>query len=242
MLQRLLFNTAQPVPIKDMPLFAGLAESERDSLLKEGRFCSCPRKKILFRQGDPVTHFYVVCSGTVRLFHETPDGCEITTDIFTVGDTICEMEIFQFCNAHFSHAEAVHDVVLIEFPKLWLEEKIQQHKMILRNMLTVLARRTILREAEVERQATMSALQLVACFLQHMVVAHDLDARGFELPYSKSLIATRLGMELETFSRSWSKLRGIGIAVKGKNVQINNPSAVEQHVCGRCSFMEHCRV
>ena len=241
MLQRLLFDTALPSPVRNIPLFAGISDKEKDLLLQEGRLCSCPRKKTVFRQGDPITHFYVVCSGTIRLFHETPDGCEITTDILTAGDTICETEIFQLYDAHLSHAVAVHDVILVEFSKKWLEEKMLQHNAILRNMVTALARRNIMRGVEVERQATMTALQLVACFLQHVSDAHDFDPHTFELPYSKSLIATRLGMELETFSRSWSKLKEIGITVKGKNVHFNNLQSVKQHVCGRCSFMDHCQ-
>ena len=51
-----------------------------------------------------------------------------------------------------------------------------------------------LAELEAEHQANMFAAQLVACFLQRLCVLYDFNPKGFDLPYSKSLIASRLGM------------------------------------------------
>ena len=44
------------------------------------------------------------------------------------------------------------------------------------------------------------------------------DVHGFTLPFKKSLIASRLGMELETLSRALPKLKEHGITVKGSQV------------------------
>ena len=95
-------------------------------------------------------------------------------------------------------------------------------------------------EVEAEHQATMSAAQLVACFLQRLCVLYDYDPKGFDLPYSKTLIASRLGMELETFSRTVAKLKDHGIAVKGTHVSITDLKRIEEYVCGFCSVSEDC--
>lgn len=76
-----------------------------------------------------------------------------------------------------------------------------------------MAERAHIAEVEAEHQATMSAAQLVACFMQRLCVLYNFDPKGFDLPYSKTLIASRLGMELETFSRTLAKLKEHGIAV-----------------------------
>ena len=86
----------------------------------------------------------------------------------------------------------------------------------------------------------MSATQLVACFLQRLCVLYDFNPREFELPYSKTLIASRLGMELETFSRTLNKLKENGISVEGTRVMIHDLRRIEQFVCATCSVAEDC--
>jgi hypothetical protein len=44
----------------------------------------------------------------------------------------------------------------------------------------------------------------------------------FELPFDKSLIARRLGMKPETFSRALAKLRGIGVETQGATVNVED--------------------
>jgi CRP-like cAMP-binding protein len=75
-----------------------------------------------------------------------------------------------------------------------------------------------MKQEEMERQVTMTAPQILAHFLRQICDSHGLDPRGFALPYKKSLIASRLGMELETLSRAWPKLKDHGIIVKGSYV------------------------
>lgn len=95
-------------------------------------------------------------------------------------------------------------------------------------------------EVEAEHQATMSAAQLVACFMQRLCVLHNFNPKSFELPYSKTLIASLLGMELETFSRTLGKLKEHGITVNGNKVAITDLARVEQYVCGFCSISGDC--
>lgn len=90
------------------------------------------------------------------------------------------------------------------------------------------------------QQATMSAAQLVACFIQRLCVLYDFDPKGFDLPYSKTLIASRLGMELETFSRTLAKLKVNGIMVEGNRVTIHDLERIGQYVCGFCSISGEC--
>lgn len=239
MLQRLLFDTTPADFIKNAPLFRGLQDSEKNSLIKMGRPCFCPRKKILFRQGDPVTHFYLINKGTVRLFHETPDGHEITTDIRSAHDTLGITGIYGVTGIHHSHAEAIDDVVALEFPRDWFQN-CAHSAAISQNMLATLTHRITMQKLEAEQRSIMTAAQILACYLQRLCASQKLNPRNFELPYSKSLIATRLGMKLETFSRALAKLREQGIIVKGKNVSIHDLPNVEKNTCAQCSYKESC--
>jgi len=235
MLTVMATNTA-----RGMSLFSGLTEQEKDTLLKGGRTREIKKGQMLFSHGDKVTHFYLIISGTVQLFRATPDGHEKTIAIAKAGQTMCEDEIMDSCHGHRVNAMAVEDTLLMEFPVAWLKESAKKYGSFALNLLSLIAGRAHLMEVEAEHQATMSAAQLVACFLQRLCVLYGFSASGFDLPYSKTLIASRLGMELETFSRTLNKLKEHGIKVEGNHVTFTNLESIAQYVCSVCSISGEC--
>ena len=238
MTQKILSNTINLDLIRNIPLFSGLSETEKDALLKEGSIYFYPRKSILFRREDPSAYFYVIYNGIVRLFHETTDGHEITTHIRIAGDTICTTGIFSPDTVHKTHAMAVSDVTTIEFPAEWIKNAARNYGAIASNILTALSQRSRQLKQEAENQRMMTASQQVACFLKRICALYGFDPRGFDLPYSKSLIASRLGLSQETLSRTFVALQELGVTVKGKHVIIRDIQSLEQNVCGHCTAAE----
>lgn len=232
--------TIAPDSVRTSPLFSGLTEQDKQALLAGGRIRQVPRGQMLFAQGDPVTHFYIVVSGTMQLFRATPDGHEKTIDVVKSLQTMCESEVMDSCHGHRVNAVAVDDAALMEFPVAWLKETAKKYSAFALNLLSLIAQQAHMAEVEAEHQATMSAAQLVACFLQRLCVLYDFDPKGFELPYSKTLIASRLGIELETFSRTVAKLKDHGISMQGTRVAITDLRRIEDYVCGFCSISGEC--
>lgn len=219
-------------------IFKGLSEQEKDELLKDGKIRYLNKKEFLFRHGDPILSFYVVCFGAIQLFRNNADGDEKTVNIATAHDII-------FCDPNSTHqlnAVAVGDAVVLEFSKMWLKESAKKCSEFALNLLTEISKQALAAELEAEHQATMSATQLVSCFMQKLCLVHDLNPRRFTLPYSKKLIASRLGMELETLSRSLAKLKECGINVCGSQVEISESNNIENDVCGHCSIEGDCHV
>ena len=229
-----------PEGIRNLSLFSGMTEQDKDVLIKAGRIRQCPRGQMLFSHGEPVTHFYVVEKGTFQLFRTNADGHEKTVAVLKSGQTMCESEILDGCRTHRVNAVPVEDSTLMEFPVSWLKDAAKSHTAFALNLLSKISGQAHLAEVEAEQQATMSAAQLVACFLQRLCVLYDFNPAGFDLPYSKTLIASRLGMELETFSRTLAKLKEHGIVVQGTHVAIHDLKRIEQYVCSMCSIAEDC--
>jgi len=229
-----------PENARGLSLFTGLTEQDKDTLIKGGRIRQVPRGQMLFAHGDPVTHFYLIVSGTMQLFRATPDGHEKTIAVAKAGQTMCEDEIMDSCRCHRANGVAVEDTVVMEFPVAWLKETAKNYSVFALNLLSLISSRAHLAQVEAEHLATMSAAQLVACFLQRLCVLYDFNPKGFELPYSKTLIASRLGMELETFSRTLAKLKEHGIHVEGNRVMITDLARVGAYVCGMCSISGEC--
>jgi len=221
-------------------IFKGLNEEEKDNLLKDGKIRYINKKEFLFRHGDPLLNFYVICFGTIQLVRSNADGGEKTLNILSAHDIICGDRIYDPCTTHQFNAVAVNDAVVIEFPKLWLKDTVKKYSEFALNLLTSISHQVQAAELEAEHQANMSATQLVSCFLQELCLIHDFNPKSFELPYSKKLIASRLGMELETFSRTLPKLRECGIIITGSHVEIKILNKIEESVCDHCSIEGDC--
>ena len=226
--------------LAEYPLFSGLSEQAVNELASTGKVRNLAKGETLFSHGEPVKNFYIVASGILKLYRINVDGKSKIIEILKAGQTICENEIMDSCKCHRMSAEAVEDVKIFEFPVNWLKESVKKHPDFALNLLSLIANKMYLAEIEMEHQATMSAPQLVACFLQRIAVLHDFDPKSFELPYSKTLIASRLGMEGETFSRTLAKLKDHGILVSGSHVAINDLDKIEQYLCDFCSIADDC--
>lgn len=231
---------ATPEVLKSLPLFSDLSREECEFLLHSSRLHRIERGSLLFLHGDPVTHFYALCRGTMQVFRETPDGHEITDEILIPGDTLGADEILRTHHTHLHSARAVDDAMLLEIPVTWMKANLKDFDHIAARLLTGLSDRLHQAQIEAEHRATMSAAQMVACFLERLCVLYDFDPRGFELPISKTLIASRLRMELETFSRTLKKLKEHGIEVEGTQVKFTHIDKARHFVCDDCSIHEDC--
>lgn len=233
-----------PIPLdtlKVLPLFADLTGEQSALVIQASRLRSLQRGQFLFMYDDKVTHFYVICRGTMQIFRETPDGHEITSDILISGDSIGADEVVQAKRTHQANARAVDDAALLEIPISWMREHLKNFDYLAPKLFADIASRLHNTQIEAEHLSTMSAAKIVACYLQKLCVLYNFNPKGFDLPYSKTLIASRLRMELETFSRTLQKLKDYGIAVTGTHVSFTNTHKASNYACENCSISTDCQ-
>lgn len=80
---------------------------------------------------------------------------------------------------------------------------------------------------QIEQLQVQSAPQRVGGFLLKLCPAGAGNA-SFMLPLEKSLVARRLGIQPETFSRALAKLRPIGVEVQGAVVSVSDIDALRE--------------
>lgn len=225
---------------KTLPLFHDISEKERDELIRASKTRSFAKDELLFMHGDPLGSFYIVTDGAIRQFRETPDGKEITVGLAVRGDIVGGSHIFESFKAYQWSAVAAENTVVLEFPIFWFRKKIKGHGTLALNMLAALSQDTHRATVDAEHLVTFTAAQRVACFLLRLCALYHFDPKGFDLPYSKTTIASKLGMELETFSRTLQKLKEASVEVKGTQVSIKDLHTLECFMCGHCSISEDC--
>lgn len=227
---------------KGSSIFRGLSEEEKNSLLRDGKLRHFNKKEFLFHHGDKLMSLFIICSGTVKISRSSSEGKEKTLNVLTAQNIICDSRIYESKTVHQYNAVSVTDVVLLEFSKDWLRENVKSKGEFALNLLLELSLQNQRIELEAEHKASMSVAQSLACFLQELCLAFKLDPKGFELPYSKKLIASRLGIENETLSRALPKLESYGIKVEGSHVIINSFEMIEDKVCSSCSIEGDCSI
>lgn len=226
--------------LNNMRLFTGVPVKERDALLSQGHLKHLHTGEMLFNHGDPIKSFYIVCGGSLQMTRELPDGRHLTTDISSAGRTIGKTSILERCHKfHRVSARALEETTVLEFPAKWLSD-ISNHPVFSLNILAAISDYTKDVELEAEQRTTMTASQRLACFLLRICTLHHLDPRRFELPYSKTLIASRLGMKPETFSRTLATLEEHGIRVANTTVTFENVDLIQQFICEHCSVIGEC--
>ncbi len=227
--------------LKAFPLFADNTPEESALILSNSRIINCQRGTLLFRHGDKVAHFYVIFRGDIQMFRETPHGYEATSTILISGDTVNADELVSCQTEHAMNARAVNDCSLLEIPISWMRENFKYINKMDAKLLAGLAAQLSNAQVDIEHLSTMSAAQNAACYLQKLCVQYNFDPLGFELPYAKSLIASRLQMGRETFSRSLQALKDHGISVTGAHVSFKDMHKTRSFVCDKCSVSIQCR-
>lgn len=175
------------------------------------------------------------------MFRETPLGYELTSNILTAGESINADELAASQAEHAMNARAITDCSLLEIPISWMRENFNKLGNMAAKLLAVLADRLDDAQVEMEHHSTMSAAQILACYLQKLCVLYDYDPRGFVLPYTKQLIASRLRIERETLSRALPALKDYGITVTGSRVSFTDMHKTKNLVCEKCSVSKQCK-
>lgn len=210
-------------------LFQGI---DSDALSELARACkqrSLEKGAELFSAGDRADFFYLIVEGWIKLYRVSRDGDEAIIHVFGPGETFAEAAVFNDRRAYPVHAQAVDNVVLIAVPRSFFVRKIQSDSNFALRILAAIASRQHYLVQQLEQVTARSAPQRIGAFLLRVSHAaaseHDVTVT---LPYDKSLIAARLSIKPETFSRALAKLRPHGVTSRGRMVQIADPQVLAE--------------
>jgi CRP/FNR family transcriptional regulator, dissimilatory nitrate respiration regulator len=113
-----------------------------------------------------------------------------------------------------------------------LLRQLESHVGLCRNMMLLMAHRLSAVQQQLEQVSSRSTVQRVALFLLRLGRCQQ-GPCVVELPLDKTFIAARLGMQPETLSRAFAKLRQHGVEVSGDQVSIGEVARLHALVDGR---------
>lgn len=177
----------------------------------------------------------MVQQGWIKLFRETLDGEQAIIDILPAGNLFGETALFENGTYAYS-AEVIEQAQIIRFPLKTLQREIETNNQLALSMLKTMSRYRREQEMEIEHRTLQSAPQRIGCFLLRLIDQHKPGPINIHLPYDKTLLAARLGMQPETFSRALARLKDeTGIEIKGSTIQARSFEQLSEYACSACS-------
>lgn len=207
--------------VSNIPLFSGLSRDELAGIRLEFEQLDVPRGTVLFRSGDPCSGMHVVVSGHVKVVLGTADGAEKVVDLAGAGQTLGETAVF-LDRPHKTSAETLSDSRLLHIAKKQVFAAVQNHPEFAQRIIAGLSQRLDRFIGDLESLTLHSGTERVVAYLLSRLDGNEPRPHlGVTLPASKGVIASRLNLTQEHFSRILHDLAAIDlIRVDGRYITI----------------------
>ena len=218
--------------IASAPMFDGLDEAHVHLLAVESRSIFLPAGQVLFRRGTPSTGFYMVRVGRMQLSVSNSEGVVKVIEILSPGSAFGHAVMF-LREPYPVDATALADTYLVFVPVGAVDRVLDEDPSMARIMLASMAKRLQSKIQDIAMLSLQSATQRIIAYILGAANAGDgppSPAASIELPALKQVLASRLGMTPETFSRAMRTLTGAGLVrVDGSVVRIPDIAALDAY-------------
>jgi serine phosphatase RsbU (regulator of sigma subunit) len=147
-----------------IPFFTALPPDELDRLVAELDVVNLNSGDVLFREGDPGEHLYVVVSGELEILMAPNTDDELILNLLHAGEYLGEMSLIQPGGLRTASARARGDVVLLSMSRDQFRDLLQHHPELSSAMVSVLSQRLDNTNVSTFRDLTEKNRQLQQAF------------------------------------------------------------------------------
>lgn len=206
--------------LSHVPLFNGLEAEEISRIARGTREVNARRSDILFHKGDACSGFHLVVYGQIKLAFTSSQGSEKVVDLMGQGQTFGEAVMFME-KPYMVYAQALVDSQLLHISKSVILKELENDPKLGRKMIAGLSIRLHHLVTDVESYSLHSGRQRIIGYLLRDNLDDDAKSLTVTLPTHKGVIASRLNLTQEHFSRILHELTENGlITVQGRKIGI----------------------
>src|SRR5678815_2272680 len=126
-----------------IPLFTALPDDELIRLQSELQVVNLKPGEILFREGEPGEHLYVVLSGDLEILMGPGTDNELILNVVHEEEYIGEMSLLEPDGHRTTSARARTDLVLLSMSRSQFRDLLSRHPELARSMISVLSQRLV---------------------------------------------------------------------------------------------------
>jgi len=204
-----------------IPMFDGLPEDQLKAIEQIAVDTSFKKGECIFSEGDLGDGFYLVLSGTVKIFKLSPEGKEQTLHILGPGEPFGEVPVFSG-RAFPANAEAIAESSLLFLPRDAFVTLLTSNPSLSLNMLALLCMRLRQFTVQIENLSLKEVPARLASYILYLAEEQG-DESMIILDISKTQLAALLGTIPETLSRIFARISREGlIEIKDRRIKLIN--------------------
>jgi CRP/FNR family transcriptional regulator, dissimilatory nitrate respiration regulator len=207
-------------------LFKDMPDESFQNVMQFSGLLSLKKCQELFKSDFEANHFYLVRSGQMVLFQVSVEGKEKVVDIYESGEVFAETALFSNDKYYSFNARAALNTELFYIDVQTFKIQLKQSTDLCFSMMSELSRRLKMKTHEIIELSIYNAqYRLVNYLLRKCCKKSDQSCQPIViLSTTKALLASRLSITSETFSRTLSHLKKLGlITIKDETIILNDP-------------------
>lgn len=207
------------IDIRMAHLFSTLDDEQVRQVMESSHVSTLKDGESLFETGDEANRFFLVVGGQIKLFRVSSNGDQKIIDIIQPGNTFAEALMFMAHPIYPVSAEALGPARVISFDsRRFLQLLRESFDVCFRIMGTMSQRlRGLIKEID-DLTLQSATTRMCAMLLRRMQESGD---SHFTLPAAKGVLAARLSMKPETFSRILQNLSSKQVLrTKGNEIEV----------------------
>ena len=206
--------------LRRIDLFTALDARQLRIVIDSTRVVRLDDGERLFDHGQLARQFFHLRTGQVKLFRSSPSGGEKIIEIIRPKETFAQAVMFMEPSGGYPvSAEAIEPSALLAFDSEVMRGVLRESVDTCFRVLASLSYRLRQQVDEIEKLTLHPAVSRLAGYLVEQASSEVPQPSGVHLTAPKNVIASRLGIQPETFSRVAARLMRDGlIRVQGQDV------------------------
>jgi CRP-like cAMP-binding protein len=213
---------------RQYPIFKGLTDNEIEEILKHSHTEKHHKGKILVHQGDIPLYLYYIIDGGLITTRSNSDGAITAIRLCEKGETCMDAVIFMDSNSPIE-VQATKNSEILHIDSLFVKRFAEENIQFANNLIYTVAKYYKKALYQLDGLSIKPTKERVGYYLLQNYLLSDSD--NFIMQFSHNIVASHLGMTIETLSRALHHIKKLGIEVKGSKVIISNIHAL-------CSFCD----
>ena len=209
--------------LRDQPMLAWLADLSDQILLDAVAQVSFGKGQSLFLRNDPARYVYVVLDGQIGLTSDNAveDSSQLI-ELVSPGACLGEEALIDGCHGYSARSYARSRCLAIDL------QAVPESVLDVPRLSAMVVKQLLARQSRLfEEIATLKALPPLQRLARLLLPEIGETANSqYRLPWSKSVMADRIGVRRETFSRLIKTLASHGAIIDGNTVTLTDTEAL----------------
>jgi CRP/FNR family cyclic AMP-dependent transcriptional regulator len=200
--------------LRELELFSGLSDADIEAIGHATTMTHCHPGQVILSPDDPPDRIHILKRGQVRVYRVTPDGKQLTLDIYDKGTILGDMRLLGQDRTPEAYAETVDAAVICTITPDELRRLVERYPSIGVNIISFLSRRLQEAERELEAMAYQRVGQRLARKLIDLASRFGVETvRGtlIKARLTQQELAEMIGTTRETLAHTLADFRRRGL-------------------------------